>query len=103
MPPVGTTVRFSIVPFGGGPELEGCTGTIDASGLVSCGLQLQQPSGTYSLVAAALGNGNFVASSTTTTINIFVPDTNLAVTAATGTYGGMVTLSATLTSFGVPG
>ena len=102
VPPVGTTVRFSIVPFGGGPELQGCTGTIDASGLAACSLQLLQPSGNYSLVAAALGNDNFDPSSTTTTINIFVPDTNLAVTAATGTYGGMVTLSATLTSSGSP-
>ena len=102
VPPVGTTVHFSLVPFGGGLELQGCTGTIDASGFASCSLQLLQPSGNYSLVATALGNDNFDPSSTTATITIFVPDTNLAVTAATGTYGGMVTLSATLTSSGSP-
>ena len=70
VPPVGTSVHFSLQPFGGGLELQGCTGTIDASGSASCPLQLLQPAGNYSLVATALGNDNFAPSSTSVTIII---------------------------------
>jgi len=76
----GTVVHFSLSHLPPDGELQGCSGTVDASGFVSCSMQLTQPAGTYEIIASFLGNDNYVPSSTATTITVTVSGTSLVYT-----------------------
>jgi hypothetical protein len=68
----GAVVHFSL----GQPELQGCSGIVDTTGNAACDLAIEQPAGSYPVIASALGNSYYAASSASATFELS-PDTTL--------------------------
>jgi hypothetical protein len=103
--PQGATVHFSLSQIPPNGELQGCSGTVDASGFASCQMQLIQPAGTYGITASFLGNNNYEASSTSATLSVGVSDTSLVYTGPSLSANGVplrVSAQFTDTSAGTP-
>ena len=95
----GTAVHFSLrQPGAGQPELQGCSGTVDASGHASCSLQIQQPAGTYAIVATELGDEHYMSSSASASFTVSADSTSLAYTGPSLIGNGLpLTVAAQLT------
>ena len=90
----GTQVHFSL----GQPELQGCSGTVDAAGHASCSLQIQLPAGSYPIVARFPGNATYSPSSTSATLTVAVNGTSLVYTGPSLIANGLpLTVSARFT------
>jgi len=90
----GTQVHFSL----GQPELQGCSGIVDAAGHASCSLQIQQPAGSYPIVASELGDDTYSASSYAITFTVAASGTSLVYTGPSLIANGLpLTVSARFT------
>ncbi len=91
----GTIAHFSL---GQPVELQGCSGTVDPTGNASCSIQIQQTAGTYPVVATALGNNYYDASSSSATFDVSADTTLVRYTGPTLIANGRpVTVSARFT------
>jgi hypothetical protein len=72
----GQTITFSV-------GTQSCPGTTNPSGFASCPLTLNQASGSYTVTATFLGNGNFQASSASAAFTITKEETTLSYTGDT--------------------
>ncbi len=95
----GTGVHFSLrQPGVGQPELQGCSGTVDAAGHASCSLQIQQPAGSYTIIATELGDGTYMPSTISAPFTVPASPTSLAYTGPSLIEHGLpVTVSALFT------
>jgi len=95
----GTAVHFSLrQPGAGQPELQGCSGTVDAAGHASCSLQIQQPAGSYTIIATELGDDTYVPSTISAPFTVTASPTSLAYTGPSLIEHGLpVTVSAMFT------
>ena len=92
----GTAVHFSL--RAGQPELQGCSGTVDAAGHASCSLQIQQPAGTYAIIATELGDEHYFPSSASASFTVSADSTSLAYTGPSLIGNGLpLTVAAQLT------
>lgn len=94
LPLGGKTIDFTV----GG---QGCSATADAAGHASCGLELAQSPGSYSVIASFAGDATVAASSDTKPFTITREETTLVYTGPTTVANGSpVTMSALLSEDG---
>ena len=95
----GTEVHFSLrQPGVGQPELQGCSGTVDAAGHASCSLQIQQSAGSYAIIATELGDDTYMPSSASASFTVAAIGTSLVYTGPSLIANGLpLTVSARFT------